>query len=192
MSLHRCEMGSASTPASRAQHFEVMNERFKKVPYRGITSDELLALWREGKLYQAAEPTEDLAKRCQEEALSYVAAVNEFVAPEWLPYINDVWRAILSADEFSDVLIMHKGRMRGHMNRYVVTSIVSHLKEMNVYQCDSLLALHKKLEGVKVKNGIYKGAVVYGLKPEQRQKIRELRKFFVVKNNKDFCPEQKV
>lgn len=190
MSLHRCEIGSASTPASRAQHFEVMNHKFKKVPYRGITSEELLALWKEGKLYQAVEPMEELMERCRKEALRYVAALNEFVAPEWLPYINDVWQTIVSADEFSDVLIIHKGRMRGHVNRYVVTSIVSHLKEMNLYQCDSLLVLHKKLEGVETKNSIYKGAVVYGLKPEQRRKIRELKKFFVVKNKKDFCPEQ--
>jgi len=169
-----------------------MNQKFKQVPYRGITSEELLALWKEGKLYQAVEPTEELMERCRKEALRYVAALNEFVAPEWLPYINDVWQAIVNADEFSDVLIIHKGRMRGHVNRYVVTSIVSHLKEMNLYQCESLLVLHKKLEGVETKNGIYKGAVVYGLKPEQRRKIRELKKFFVVKNMKDFCPEQNV
>lgn len=170
-----------------------MNRKFKQVPTRGITTEELLALWREGKLYQVAEPTEEeILLRCRKEAVSYVSAIHEFVAPEWLPYIDDVWQAIVCADEFSDVLIIHKGRMRGHLNRYVVTSIVSHLKEMNMYRCDSLLVLHKRLEGVKVKNGIYKGAVVYGLKPTQRKKICELKNFFVVKNEKDFCPNPKA
>ena len=35
--------------------------------------------------------------------------------------------------------------------------------------CDSLLELHKTLEGVKQKNGIYKAASMYGLAFRQRQ-----------------------
>ena len=68
--------------------------------------------------------------------------------------------------------------MQGQLNRYVVTNIVFHMRALDIYQCDSLLELHKRLEGVKEKNSIYKSAGTYSLKMTQRKKIRELKNSF--------------
>lgn len=152
---------------------------FRKVPVRGMTAEEVLALWQEGRLFyerEDQEETEEVAlERCQREALSYVDAIHAFVSPGWLPHIDQLWHAILGDEQFSCMLLMRKGRMRGRMNRYVVTNIVFHLKALDIYQCDSQLVLHRTLEGICGKNSIYKSARAYALSRAQRQKIRELK-----------------
>ena len=158
-------------------------KNFKKVPVRGITAEELLALWQEGKLYveqnNVVSP-EMLLATCQREAIKYVSAIHDFVSPQWLPYIEDVWQTIISDDEFVDYLMMQKGRTKGQLNRYIVTNIIFYMKALDIYQCDSLLELHKRLEGVKEKNSIYKSAGTYSLRRSQRKRIRELKSFFPV------------
>ncbi len=155
-------------------------KKFEKVPVRGITSKELLALWREGKLYREAEELseKELLTRCQQEALRYVAAIGEYVAPEWLPRIDGLWQEIVKDVAFTSGLMMQKGRDKGQLNRYLVTNIVSHMKEMGIYRCESFLTLHKRLEGVTVKNRIYKASIMYHLNGRQRMRLRELKNSF--------------
>ena len=155
-----------------------MPEDYEIVPEKGMTAEEVLTLWHAGELFRkAVKPSDDeLLARCQQEALSYVSAIDEYAAPEWRPTIQMLWEAVVSDVLFAPSLITQKGRNKGHLNKYFVTNIVFHMKALDIYQCDSLLDLHKQLEGVQKKNGIYKAAVVYGLKREQRMKIRELSK----------------
>ena len=155
-----------------------MKKKIEKVPIKGLTAEEVLALWQEGKLYQVREEEnlsefEQLAL-CQNEALEYVSAINEYVVAELRPYIKEVWESILTDEVFAPLLLMRKGRMHGHLNRYVVTNIVFRLREQGFYQCDSMLELHKKMEGVNRKNCVYKSASIYSLNREQRQKLREI------------------
>lgn len=156
-----------------------MKKKIEKVPTEDITAEEVLALWREGKLYHEKEEENlsesDQLALCQNEVLEYVSAINEYVVAELRPYIKEIWEAILTDEMFVPVLLMRKGRMCGHLNRYVVTNIVFHLRALDIYQCDNLLELHKKLEGVNQKNGIYKAASLYSLSKEQRKRLRELK-----------------
>lgn len=157
-----------------------MNEKFKQVPTRGITTEELLALWREGKLYQAVGPTEEeLLLRCRKEALRYVAAVNEFVAPEWLPYIDDVWQAIVNDEAFTDGFVMKK---KHQLNRYFLTGLVFNMQARGAYfsiEKVSQLRLHLKLEGVCKKNSIYKNIVNYPLNTAQRKRLSKIFENFI-------------
>ena len=148
-------------------------EELRKLPVRGITAKEVLALWREGRLY--LKETETACKQdIQDEVRAYVGAIHEYVAPEWQSRIADIWQAIVADKAFAPVMVMRKGRMRGQLNRYAVTNIVFHLKALDIYQCESLLELHKRMERVESKNSIYKSAVVYGLTSQQRVRIREI------------------
>ena len=54
----------------------------------------------------------------------------------------------------------------------------STINEIKIYQCESLLELHKKMEGVDKKNSIYKNAGMYCLCWEQKQRFYELVKEF--------------
>ena len=158
-----------------------MNQKFKKVPMRGITAEEVLALWQEGELYvedNNVVAPETLLAMCQHEAMDYVSAIHDFVAPKYLPYIKDVWQDIINDESFADSLVMHKGRTQGHLNRYVMTNIVEFMRSLDFYHCDSLLVLHKRMERVKKKSSIYKCAGTYSLNKAQRKKLRDLKTFY--------------
>lgn len=148
---------------------------------RGFTLDDVNRLWQEGKLFvediKDTLTAEELLEKCQKDVLTYVNAIREYVSAEWMPLIDKVWQSVVRDDVFARLLVMQKGRKRGQMNRYVVTNIVFHMAALDIYQCGNLLELHKKLEGVDEKNGIYKGAGRYCLKREQRLRIRELKDF---------------
>lgn len=156
-----------------------MKEEFVKVPLGGMTAEEVVALWQKGELYRREEkevlPEEEIILRCQREALAYVAAIEEYAADEWQGLAGMLWKRIVNDEAFSRSLVMLKGRNKWRLNRYVVTNIVFHLHALDVYRCDSLLELHKKLEGVCAKNSIYKGAGEYKLNSAQRRRLRELR-----------------
>jgi hypothetical protein len=145
----------------------------KKLPIKGITAEEVLALWQEGRLYLQEDRTPETAN-IEEEVRAYVSAIHSYVAPEWQPCMADLWQAIIADRLFAPMLVMRKGRMQGHLNRYIVTNIVFHLKALDIYQCDSLLELHKRLERVDKKNSVYKSAGMYCLNRAQRQRIREI------------------
>ena len=149
----------------------------RKLPVRGITAKEVLALWQEGILY--LKETETARKEnVLDEVRAYVCAIHDYVAPEWQSRIADIWKAIVTDEAFASMLVMHKGRMQGRLNRYAVTNIVFHLKALDIYQCESLLELHKRMEGVESKNSIYKSAGMYSLSRTQRQRLRELKNFW--------------
>ena len=150
----------------------------QKLPLMGITAEEVLHLWQQGMLYVAvAEPIEtedEQLNRCRQEALAYVQCLEPYVNATWLPFIHPLWQAIISDESFAHQLVIQKGSRQGQLNRYFITNIVFHLKALDIYQCDSLLELHKTLEGVAEKNSIYKSAVIYGLSFQQRFRIREI------------------
>ena len=152
----------------------------QKLPVKGITSDEVLHLWQQGALYVAVGQPQETAgeqlNRCRQEALAYVQRLNPYVNAAWQPVIHPLWQAIVSDEAFAHQLVIQKGSRQGQLNRYFITNIVFHLRALDIYQCDSLLELHKMLEGVEQKNSIYKSAVVYGLSSQQRVRIREITK----------------
>lgn len=138
----------------------------------------LMTAAREGRLYIDETDNEkaharQLLRR-QHEVLAYVSAIEEFVVPEWLPHIKTLWTTLIDDPLFTPHLVLQKGKHQGMLNKYLVTNIVFHLQVLGVYQCNSLLELHKKLEGVDEKNSVYKNARLYSLSTFQRQRLREL------------------
>jgi len=150
----------------------------RKLPVMGITAEEVLHLWQQGLLYVAVKQPQESADEqlnlCRQEALAYVQCLEPYVNATWLPFIHPLWQAIISDELLTPSLVHRKGRHQGHLNKYYLTNIVFHLKALDIYQCDSLLELHKTLEGVEQKNSIYKSAVIYGLSSQQRFRIREI------------------
>ena len=142
-------------------------------------AEKLLAAAREGRLYvdMTDEETavEQLLKQRKREALDYVNSIDKYVVPEWQPHIKMLWTMLLDDPLFTPLLVLQKGKHQGLLNRYLVTNIVFHLQVLNVYQCNSLIELHKKLEGVNEKNSIYKSAGLYSLSSTQRQRLRQLK-----------------
>lgn len=155
-----------------------MNPIYQSVPIKGMTAEEVLILWLQGELYVAVvkkeETQEEQVSRCQQEALSYVQCLEPYVSSDWKPFITNLWQAIIRDELITPSLVHSKGRHQGHLNKYYLTNIVFHLKALDIYQCDSLLELHKTLEGVEQKNSIYKSAAIYGLCSRQRFRIREI------------------
>lgn len=157
-------------------------KKFEKVPSRGITAEELLALWRQGKLYQEVNEEdlsqEELQARCRQEALRYVAAIDEFVTPQWRPFVSEVWERVLSDRMFSAELVMRNKRK---LNRYFLTSLVFNLQVRGFYYPAgkvSQLRLHLKLEDTNKKNSIYKNIVNYPVRLEQRRRLSALMQDF--------------
>lgn len=140
--------------------------------------ETMIAATREGKLYIDETDNETafarLLSQCQHEALAYVSVIEEFAAPEWRPYIKELWTTLLNDALFTPRLMIQKGRNQGQLNKYLLTNIVDCLRAMKIYQCETLLELHKKLEGVDKKNSIYKNAGMYCLCWEQKQRFYEL------------------
>lgn len=156
-----------------------MSQDIVKVPVRGMTAEEVLTLWLQGELYtKKKEPTfEERHQRCIGEALEYVAAIDEYATEAWRPQLQQLWQAVLSDEMFAKILMMKKGRQRGKLNRYVMTAIVFYLQALDIYQNVSQIELHRRLENVKDRNSIYKGACKYQLSFDQKRRIRELNDF---------------
>lgn len=162
------------------KHRTTMKKKFVKVPVRGMTAKDLMALWREGKLFVQQEADEmaeeELMERCRQEALAYVAAIDEFATEQIRPYIKRYWEGIVTDEAFSSGLLM--GRKRT-MNRYFITAIVFNLQTLGVYKsvCEiSQLKLHLKLEGVTQKNSVFKNWGKYAISSVQRKVLREMLK----------------
>jgi len=144
----------------------------------GIAAKDVLALWREGKLYQEVSEEdisdEELQARCRQEALRYVAAIDGFATEKWRPLISEVWERVLSDKMFSAMLVMRNKRQ---LNRYFLTSLVFNLQARGIYYPAgkvSQLRLHLTLEGTNKKNSIYKNIVNYPVRLEQRRRLTAL------------------
>ncbi len=155
-------------------------KQLRKVRPEDFDAEMLMAAAREGRLYldmtHDEATLEQLLARCQREALDYVSAIEDYVAPDWQPNIKELWTALLRDAFFAPQLVLQKGRSQGQLNKYLVTNIVDCMRGIKVYQCETLLELHKKMEGVGKKNSIYKSAGMYCLNWEQKQRFHELVK----------------
>ena len=155
-----------------------MKTTLKKVPTEGITAKEVLALWRKGDLYCKAEAEEisqeQLLRRCRQETLDYVSAINCFATAEWRPHIEEIWKAIVSDDLLASRLLMKQKHV---MNRYFVTSLVFNMQALGVYlpvEQVSMLRLHLRLEGVDVRNSVFNNCGNYPVTLALRRRLSAL------------------
>ncbi len=157
-----------------------MTKDFKKVPVRGMSAEEVLTLWRKGELYRLEEEVsrEELLKRCQQDTLRYVAAINGYVEEKWVPYIDKVWESVVGDEEFSSRLVMQQ---KHQFNRYFVTALVYNLQALGFYQPTGLvnqLQLHLCLEGVTQKNSVYKSSGSYPFPNALRIRLNKILEIF--------------
>ena len=155
-----------------------MTQKFKRVPVRGTTAEELLALWQQGRLYVLAKEegatAEELLARCQQEALAYVEPASQYATDEWRPHLHRLWTAIVEDRALAAGLVMKQKRQ---LNRYFVTNLVCYLQVRGIYEPVervSQLQLHQALEGVAQKNSIYKNMVNYPVSAVQRRRLSAL------------------
>ncbi len=156
-----------------------MTRKFEKVPVRGMTAEEVLALWQEGKLYQEvampAATKKMMLLRCQQEALVYVSAINDYVAPEWQASINKVWQAIVSEKLFNSALVIQRGKAKGSLNRYVVTNLVCWLHNKGVFRRDvTMQTLHLCMEKITKRNKYYMSCGNYAMSDAARKFLKQL------------------
>lgn len=155
-----------------------MTKKYRKVPFRGVTAEQVLELWQQGRLYQDVEEEavswEELLARCRQDVLAYVSAIDEYASEVVRPYISNVWRAIVEDEVFVDGIVMKQKRQ---MNRYFVTNIVFNLQTRGFYlpaEQVTPLQLHLVLEGTKKKNSVYKNIVNYPFTTLHRQRLSKL------------------
>lgn len=152
--------------------------KLTKVGPEGFDAARLLQAAREGRLYvKESAPEESRGERrmrCQDEALTYVAAIDRYAADEWRPYIKKLWKAIVNDMSFAPRLVMAR---KGELNRYFVTSIVMNLQFLGIYlpmEKVSVYQLHLTLEHTQQKNSILKNCNQYPVTPAQRRILQEL------------------
>lgn len=111
------------------------------------------------------------------EVLDYVGRIKDCASDEWKDKVDVLWQKIVDEPRFQEKLKMQKGEKVGHLNRYMVTALVSLMREWKVYrEEETMLSLHKKMENITEKNSVYKGYVNYGLDTGERKAIKELIK----------------
>ena len=155
-----------------------MGVKIKEVRPEDFDAQVLLALAREGKLYMKVEARKvsekELLARCQQEALEYVRAIDEYAADEWRPCINKVWEQLVQEPMIATGLVMAQKKC---LNRYFLMSLVTQLQALGIYRPEgevSVLQLSRSLEHTTQKNSVYKNRTQYPLAKLQKQKVREI------------------
>ena len=132
----------------------------------------LRQLTLEGRVYINV-PQEVDKNAYKREILEYVHAIDDFVTEMWKGQMDDVWNTIVDAECFSDFLVMKKGDLSGHMNRYTVTNLVCRMRNLGVYRKDvSMLTLHLKLEHTTKKNKYYRNSRNYKMPRAAREFLK--------------------
>jgi len=141
--------------------------KFQQVRPEDFDVRLLRRLAREGRLYfdiTEPDPVQSAESRLQQ-VLRYVEAIHQCASPDYIAYIADIWRCIISDPVLNDRLFIQKGRHQGETNRYRVMAIVTVLYERGVYESQrySLLDLHHRLENTTRKDSVYSSRLNYAL-----------------------------
>lgn len=145
---------------------------FKRLLPQKFDADLLHELTNEGCVY--INVPQCVAKEVyKREIIDYVQAISEFVAEAWKGQIGTLWNDIVDAPCMSDFLVMKRGELSGHMNRYAVTNLVCRMQHLGVYRKDvPMLTLHLRLERTGKKNKFYKCSRNYHLPREARDFLK--------------------
>ena len=139
--------------------------------------EDVMRLFREGKLFTEVEhklPTRDDVKR---ELLEYVSRIQECCNPQFKDSHERIWLDIFNSDDFD--LVMKKGARRGELNKYRVMALVTYLFNNNLYNGSrSPLQLYYKLENTTKKGSIYtsSGNDEYAVQDRQRETLNKVIK----------------
>lgn len=70
--------------------------------------------------------------------------------------------------------MIQKGKSAGSMNKYLIMLLVENLRGLGVYDCESTLQLHRRLENIMTRNKYYNSMFTYQISPQENAKIREI------------------
>ena len=146
-----------------------------RVTPKDFNEEDVMRLFREGKLFTEVEkelPTHDDVKR---ELLEYVSRIQECCNPQFKDSHERIWLDIFNSCDFD--LVMKKGARRGELNKYKVMALVTYLFNKNLYNGSmSPLQLYYKLENTTKKGNFYTNASkdVYAINDQQRPILKRL------------------
>ena len=151
-----------------------METRIKRVTPNDFNEEDVMRLFREGKLFAEVEqelPTHDVKR----ELLEYVSRIQECCNPQFKDSHERIWLDIFNSCDFD--LVMKKGARRGELNKYKVMALVTYLFNKNLYNGSmSPLQLYYKLENTTKKGNFYTNASkeVYAINDQQRPILKRL------------------
>ena len=151
-----------------------METYFKRVTPKDFNEEDVMRLFREGKLFTEVEqelPTRDVKR----ELLEYVSRIQECCNPQFKDSHERIWLDIFNSCDFD--LVMKKGARRGELNKYKVMALVTYLFNKNLYNGSmSTLQLYYKLENTTKKGNFYTNASkdVYAINDQQRPILKRL------------------
>ena len=151
-----------------------METTIKRVTPKDFNEEDVMRLFREGKLFTEVEqelPTRDVKR----ELLEYVSPLKEMCTPQYRANHEQIWLDIINSDDFD--LVMKKGARRGELNKYRVMALVTYLFNNNLYNGSrSPLQLYYKLENTTKKGNFYTNACkdVYAINDQQRPILKRL------------------
>ena len=151
-----------------------METRIKRVTPNDFNEEDVMRLFREGKLFAEVEqelPTHDVKR----ELLEYVSRIQECCNPQFKDSHERIWLDIFHSEAFD--LVMKKGARRGELNKYRVMALVTYLFNNNLYNGSrSPLQLYYKLENTTKKGNFYTNACkdVYAINDQQRPILKRL------------------
>ena len=151
-----------------------METTIKRVTPKDFNEEDVMRLFREGKLFTEVEqelPTRDVKR----ELLEYVSRIQECCNPQFKDSHEHIWLDIYHSEAFD--LVMKKGARRGELNKYRVMALVTYLFNNNLYKGSmSTLQLYYKLENTTKKGNFYTNANkdVYAINDQQRPILKRL------------------
>lgn len=156
-----------------------MNQKFKKVPYRGTTAKEVLALWQEGRLYTENNAADYSEEEIKDNVRAYVRSLRTYATPPFLEHIDALWEEILDNELYLPFIIPDaRTRKCKELNKNGIMRLVGVLRSIGVYQnlTDSALCFILEHNAADCSYRAYLGK---GVEDEIRQELKRLRNCFL-------------
>lgn len=146
---------------------------------RGITAKEVLALWREGRLYIKVDAADYSEEEIKDNVRAYVRSLHPYATSAFLNHIEEIWEEILE-DELYLPYIIPDARTRKcrELNKNGVMRIVGVLRSIGVYQnmTDSALCIILEHNDVDCSYRAYLGK---GVEDEIMRELKRVKKCFL-------------
>lgn len=154
-------------------------KNLKQVPVRGITAEEVLALWREGKLYFKEEIPEYTEGEIKDNVRAYVKRLRAYATSQFSEYIDEIWEEILDDEIYLPYIIpdAHARKCR-ELNKNGIMRIVGVLRSIGIYQDLNDSRICSILEQ-NTKDCSYRAYLGRGVRDEIRRELKRLKKSFV-------------
>lgn len=156
-----------------------MKKTIEKVPIKGITAEEVLALWQEGELYIKEKTPKYTEGEIKENVRAYVKRLRAYATLPFAEYIDEIWEEILDDEIYLPFIIpdAHARKCR-EFNKNGIMRIVGVLRSIGIYQDLTDSKICSILER-NTKDCSYRSYLGRGVRDEIRSELKRLKKSFV-------------